>query len=102
MARRSRYLHYDERVNALMKSRGDGRRKQDKETPAINGQVAVMRLLSALLFVCREMAAIGSARPVGAQPVRRTVLGGLGDAHQQAESFFCTKGHCLPILALQH
>ena len=23
----------------------------------------------------------------GAQPVRRTVLGGLGDAHQQAESF---------------
>ena len=64
MARRSRYLHYDERVNALMKSRGDGRRKQDKETPAINGQVAVMRLLAALLFVCREMAAIGSARPV--------------------------------------
>ena len=23
----------------------------------------------------------------GAQPARRTVLGGLGDAHQQAESF---------------
>ena len=32
----------------------------------------------------------------GTQPVRRTVLGGLGDAHQQAESF-CTKGHCLPL-----
>jgi hypothetical protein len=28
----------------------------------INGQVAVMRLLSALFFVCREMVAIESAR----------------------------------------
>ena len=46
-----------------MKSRGDSRRKQDKETLTINGQVAVMRLLSALFF-CLEMAAIESARPV--------------------------------------
>ena len=64
MARRSRYLHYDERVNALMKSRGDSRRKQDKETPMINGQVAVMRLLSALFFICCKMVAAESTRPV--------------------------------------
>ena len=53
----------------------------------INGQVAVMRLLSALFFICRKTTVIESARLSGAQPVRRTVLGGLGDAHQQAESF---------------
>ena len=46
-----------------------------------------MRLLSALFFICRKTTVIESARLSGAQPVRRTVLGGLGDAHQQAESF---------------
>lgn len=46
-----------------------------------------MRLLSALFFICRKTTVIESARLSGAQPVRRTVLRGLGDAHQQAESF---------------
>jgi hypothetical protein len=50
-----------------------------------------MRLLSALFFICRKTTVIESARLSGAQPVRRTVLGGLGDAHQQAESFFVQK-----------
>ena len=51
------------------------------------------------LFYCRKMAAIESARPVWCAACPRDSSGGLGDAHQQAKSFVCTKGHCLPLLS---
>jgi hypothetical protein len=37
-----------------MKSRDDSRKKQDKEISMINGQVAVMWLLSALFFIAAK------------------------------------------------
>lgn len=63
----------------------------------IFGQVAVMRLLSALFFICCKTAAVESARLSGTQPVRRTVPGDWGMPTNK-RSPFCTKGHCLPIL----
>ena len=81
-----------------MKNRGDGRRKQDKETPAINGQVAVMRLLSAFFFVCHEMAAIESARLVWRAACPQDSSRGIGGLPTNKRSPFCTKGHCLPVL----
>ena len=46
-----------------------------------------MRLLFALFFIAAKWRQKKVPDLSGAQPARRTVLGGLGDAHQQAESF---------------
>lgn len=57
-----------------------------------------MRQLSALFFVCHEMDAIESARPVLHAACPQDSSRGIGGLLTNKRSPFCTKGHCLPVL----
>lgn len=64
----------------------------------IFGQVAVMRLLSALFFISRKTAAVESARLLWRAACPQDSSRVIGGMPTNKRSPFCTKGHCLPIL----
>ena len=61
------------------------------------GQVAVMRLLSALFFIGRKTTAIESARLFWRAACPQDSSRGMPT---NKRSPFCIKGHCLPVLKI--